>query len=283
MRTLILPLLFILALALPAAAKFTLNPDDNTLWIEDGADPIEFGPGTSDKTWQAEALQFLTLEGGGFMMRKPDDKRYAIGRYLPIDPAYPWFVMEVFDAYPTVGYRGLGWSFAEGGLGLGLGGQIKKGIYQYRPFCKKPDFKGRAYFRLDLHGWDVSVKYMKMVKQPDYQLLVGSPGGDLPDTFTLGDTAVFRFAMPEPAEDVTLRLLEDTYWLPNVDLNGEPLIQLYPLDEEMRVWQATVELKSGPAKKFDPGALLFRFQVLGGPLTYPVFVGNSATFDLTKP
>ncbi len=147
-----------------ASAKFTMNPDENTLWIEDGAAPIEFGP--AEKAWQADALQFLPLEGGGFMIHKPDEKRYALGRYLPIDPAYPWFEMEIFDAYPTTGYRGLGWHF-QGGLGMGFGGLIKPGLYLTRPFCTKPDFKGNAYWRMDAHGWDISVKSLKMVKQPE--------------------------------------------------------------------------------------------------------------------
>jgi hypothetical protein len=282
MARLILTLILVGTLAVGTAqAKFTLNPDDNTLWIEDGAAPIEYGPGASDKYWQQDALQLLPLEGGGFMLHKAPGQGEAIGRYLPVAPEYPWFVMEIPDAYPTLGYRGLNLHF-DGGLGMELGGLIKRGLYEYRPLSKTPERKGTSYWRLYLYGWDVTVKSMKMVKRPDYRLDVTTVDSDTPAAFQLGDTVVFRFSMPEPAEDVTLRVLNDDYWMGTVSLNSEPLVQLYPTDGEMRVWQATIQLKSGdPARKFDPGALLFRFQVLGGPLTYPVFIGNSAAFDLT--
>ena len=266
----------------PAAySEFRNIPNKNTLWIEDGK-KIKTGDKPSNLHWWAANSV------------RPADPGFAwagsTGRYLPVDPEFPYLVWEITDVKRI-------WTNANGGSGFtiypsitgnhvefAITSFIQKGIYVYKPFFTTPKSPG-VFFRFDLWGAELHMKYIAMGKSPKYNIEVTSPVLTSKKTLNLGDDVTFKVTMPEPTEDVTLTFF-DSYTMPQLKINGNQRLQLKPDKKDFRIWQATIKLESceGAARsvRFAPGLFIIKATVLGGGIHVPIWTCNHNELQFDK-
>ena len=266
-----------------ARADIIVNPDANTLWIEDGKN-IAAGDGPSSKHWQkAEGIDITSAADGGFTIASHGDQGTATGRYIAVDPAYPYLVWEISGVTPGEGYRGFVFRRGEKGApAINMVTNIETGIFV---LPDPVETAGGPYYRLDLRNAGVTFKYIKRVKQPDYMIRLSSPAFEK-GYVAPGDEVTFDVEMKEPAEDVTLSFF-DSYTMPQLKINGAQKLQLKPKDKnDLKLWTATIpiseisgdRLKSG--QQFGPGRILIKATILGGGIKVPLWTINPVEFRL---
>ncbi|HRU04842.1 MAG TPA: hypothetical protein P5137_03585 [Candidatus Brocadiia bacterium] len=269
-----------LALLSPAHAAVHLNPDPNTLWIEDGLS-IEAGPGTTDKHWSSDKMDFrLRPEGGLTFAASEEPKKTSTGRNLPVNKDYPYMVLEIVEvAKLPKGNRGFSAPkpFKPGFLGMGMGGDVQNGVWTFNMLAASPKFHPQEFYRLDCYGNQVTVKYIKMVREPDFLVQVDSPVLKTKDSIDIGDDITFRVKLKQDVEDVTVTLFH-AYRMLLVTLNGQTRFQLKPEGEEAKVWSCSVPLKTLQMDKnggpLNPGILVVKATILGGGPGVPVWGVN---------
>ncbi|OQC12642.1 MAG: hypothetical protein BWX73_02785 [Lentisphaerae bacterium ADurb.Bin082] len=233
--------LLLLAVAFPLLADFKENPDGNTLWLEDGVDISGW--------W--EGLKFAAHPEGGFTIAPGES--YNSGRYVPADPAYPWFCGEIVGYSMLEGYRGFG--FTGSGLtgGFGMIASPQTGIFAVKLTSDRP----RPFLRFDLHGLIVHFKYLKQVQKPEYRI----------ETKRIDDRLEIRVFLKEPAEDVMVRFY-DAYCMVMLRMNGEDKLQLLPTDENNPVeWSAQIPYPEVKTKS----DMLLKAVILGGEIKVPLW------------
>jgi hypothetical protein len=246
-----------------AHGEFVENPDDNTLWIENG-EAID--------GWR-EGLTFAPATPGFRIEADKDGKLYSSGRYVPLDAAYPWLTWRVrqYIPYPE-GYRGWTGPFLNsvGHTWLGQVTEMQEGIFAVNVAENAAKWPlPMDFMRLDLYGAVLVLDYIKMVREPADYVFIEIPdaakerGYIQPD-----DELTFRVKLAEPAEDVSLRFF-NSYTMPQVQLNASHSLQLRMPDEDKHDWRATVTLKSlegGSSEdgRFKPGSILVKAVILGG-------------------
>ena len=68
-----------------------------------------------------------------------DPKRYATGRYFPVNKDYPYLVFEIFDVRFSRGYRGfLLRPLFKDAVGIGMVTHIQRGIFAYPVLATAP-------------------------------------------------------------------------------------------------------------------------------------------------
>ena len=235
--------LLVLATTLLLLAEFKENPDENTIWLEDGVNISGWG----------EGLKFESHPEGGFTIAPGENKGYNAGRYVPANPEYPWFCGEIVGYSMLEGYRGFG--FTSGGVpsGFGMVASPQTGMFAVKLVSDKP----RPHLRFDLHGLVIHFKYLKQVQKPDYRI----------ETKRMDDRLEVRVFLKEPAEDVMIRFY-DSYCMPMLRLNGEDKLQLLPTDENNPVeWSAQIPYPEVKTK----GTMLFKAVILGGEIKVPLW------------
>ena len=79
-----------------ARAEFKMNPDSNTLWIEDGKNiktaNTNFGNG-----WNDTDVAITSNPDGGFYLEQKKQGKPQTGRMVPVSPEYPYVVYEVSE------------------------------------------------------------------------------------------------------------------------------------------------------------------------------------------
>ncbi|MCX5642890.1 MAG: hypothetical protein NTY10_06675 [Candidatus Omnitrophica bacterium] len=270
-------------------AKVIHNPDSNTLWIEDGI-KVETGIGQSADHWISEntTAEVKEAQGGGIIFNNIgiEANRYATGRYLPIDPAYPYITWEITNFKNADTSRSFNAAF-QGLLGMGISTYIPEGIYVYNPFVDKNQAKTVTHFRIDVSNCAVTFKYLKMVKVPENYIEVTSPAFSEKKRLDIGDSVTFKVILAKPAEDVSLTFF-DSYIMPQIKLNDSQILQLKPVEGNPAIWQATIKIDScegdnlAPGKQFDPGRFLIKAVVLGGGISVPIWTPNTYEFRLKK-
>jgi len=191
-----------------ANGDFLAKPDDNTLWIENGKNISSSAASGAADTWSGD-LQFTPLAGdGGFSVASPSHKQHLSFRYVPISADYPWLVFEItgFEQKPSY----TAWSFEIPNLRpFGQTASPRKGYYALNVFDGIPVAAGGAAYdtplRLYVYGLKIDLKYLKMVKTPDYCVEVTSAAFYAKKSFASGDELKFTVRMKEPAEDVSLQ------------------------------------------------------------------------------
>lgn len=230
-----LHLLLILA-TFPVFAEFKKNPDEGTLWLEDGVNISGWSKGL---LLEAHPEAGFTISPG---------EGYASGRYVPADPKYPWFTYEIVGYSMMDGYRGFVFSGS-----LGMVANPQTGIFA----TKRVTEGNTSYLRFDLHGLKIHFKYLKQVSKPDYYI----------ETKRMADKLDVRVFLKKPAEDVMVRFY-DAYHVSLLRLNNEDKLQLLPTDEENPLeWCAEIpypEIKT-------QGAILLKALILGGEIKVPLW------------
>ena len=232
-----------------ARAEFKMNPDSNTLWIEDGKNiktaNTNFGGG-----WNNTDVAVTSNPDGGFYLEQKKQGKPQTGRMVPVSPEYPYVVYEVSELEMKPGYHAL-WLPLLGSAMTVLEGNVQKGVFAvnyYENSKLKPDAK-QSFLGLHIHGLKVGFKYIKVVKVPDYYIKVESPAFAEKKYCAPGDKVKFTVYLKEEAEDVSLQFFRSTV-LP-LQINGSSKLQLLPVDGgNNKVWSAEITLKSiAPAKK----------------------------------
>jgi hypothetical protein len=262
--------------ASPGQGKLLPHPDANTLWLEDGKDIQLGGPPNSDAWWTG-GLEMKSLPEGGFLLRNTNGKDVSIGRYLPMDPAYPWLVWEVTNVKYFEGYRGEAMCFPSGQMPAGFAGFIYPGLFVVNPFQFDPKLaKSSPYCSIYLYDAELSFKYLKMVKKPDYFIEMDSPAVKTKGFASVGDEIRFRVPMAQDAEDVTLAFYAAADSGPTMEVTAGGLarLQLKPENENYKVWGGSLKLAPGAANDLALGKLLVKATILGGGLKVPLWTTN---------
>jgi hypothetical protein len=269
-------LLVCLLAASPGQGKLRPHPDANTLWLEDGKDIQLGGPPNSDAWWHG-GLEMKSLPEGGFLLRNTNGKDVSIGRYLPMDPAYPYLVWEVTNVKYFEGYRGEAMCFPSSQIPAGFAGFVYPGVFVVNPFQFDPKLaKSSPYCSVYVYDAELSFKYLKMVKKPDYFIEITSPAAKTKGLAEVGDEIRFRVQMAEDAEDVTLVFYAAIDSGPTQELavGGVTRLQLKPENENDKIWAGSLKLRPGAGNDFKPGQLLAKATILGGGLKAPLWTTN---------
>lgn len=287
MRKVLLSVLMVFVGGLIMRAEFIHNPDENTLWIEDGKN-IAVNPSRARRDVWGGGLAIKAREGGGFsfIFNPAERKKYANGIYVPVDPAYPYIVFEVMS------FKRLKWRHR--GFRFGAFAKAKRpcffmvdnpqsGIMVYKVFGDdKPPKKGYQFFRNDMDGLRVNFKYVKMVKVPENYIIIESEAITKNKVLTQGDEVKFIVKLKDPAEDVSLRFFR-AYLMRQVKLNGKDHLQLKPEDEDScKVWSAKVKIKSLSSRDLGGGKLLVKAVVLGGGINVPIWSPIMSPYKIRK-
>lgn len=267
---------FFATLSASSFAELKENPDENTLWIEDGKE-IKTGAGSGNH-WN-DAVKFTPLADGGFSM-EASGKASATGRYLPMSLEYPYIVFEISRVEKRSGYVAFNLPVIHGGtgmssVGIGMVSQPQTGIFTVNVFENGKLPLAKPYFRINEHNCTLDFKYLKCVKMPEnyIEMMPKQPS-------KIGDKITFKVHLAKPAEDVSLRFFYG-YTMPEIRINGEQSLQLKPENpDDPKVWTATVDYKSIDfSKKTDkdivPGGMLIKAVVLGSENNTPVWGTNN--------
>ncbi|MFA6104175.1 MAG: hypothetical protein WCV67_14465 [Victivallaceae bacterium] len=227
-------------------AEMIVNPDDNTLWIENGRD-IKNGSADAGDDWRAGVKLLPDPAGEGFIIdsNSDADKQCSSGRYVKVAPEYSWLVWEITAIAPIPGkYLGLAMPMMVGPISE-FAGNIPTGIFVRNINDRGGVTKENLCF-LSIYAYNskINVKYIKMVKKPDYCVEMKSDTAAKKQKIELGDNVTFKVCLKEPAEDVSLRF-HHVYTMPQLNVNGEQAVQLKAEDgSDGKIWSATVPLKS---------------------------------------
>jgi len=273
--------------------EVTKSPDAHTLWVANGVDE-KTGQGSSDKHW-ADGLDLKTGAGGSLVFcSTADPKRYATGRYFPVDPAYPYIVFEITDVQKKEGYRGfqLQAQFPNA-VSIGMVSHLQTGVFAYPILRGLKESEGmpanakQCWFRIDLHNSDVTIPCIKLMKEPENYISISSPAFEQKKKLEPGDDVTFTVKLKDSAEDVTLSFF-DSYTMPQLKFNGEQKLQLKPTGDDQKVWMATVKAQSigggalKPGEQFKSGRMLIKATLLGGAVKTPLWTTNMYEFAVRK-
>ena len=258
-----------------ASAELKQNPDENTLWIEDGKE-IKTGPGSGDY-WN-DAIKFTPLPDGGFSM-EAFGKADATGRYLPMSLNYPYVVFEISQVEKRPGYVGFGLPHLIGrncsAVGISIASQPQTGIFAVNAFENGKLADAISYFRININNCKLNFKYLKCVKVPEAYIEM------LPkETLKIGDKVTFKVHLAKPAEDVSLRFFFG-YTMPEIRINGEQSLQLKPENpDDPKIWTGTIDYKSidfylKKAQDVPPGGMLIKGIILGSENNAPIWGTNN--------
>jgi hypothetical protein len=270
------------ALCLPATtgtARLLHNPDANTLWIEDG-EAIEVGGADASLRWNTN-LGVAPAAGGGFVVGSRGDKQDCVQRYLLTDPAYPYLTWEIAAVVRGEGYQGFVMAWPESVFDMVS--HLQTGIFAV---AVRPD-KPNPMLGIYLYNSKITLKYLKLVKRPEYYIELSSPALKEKGRLDLGDALDFRVVMAQPAEDVTLTFFH-SYVMPQLRLNGEQKLQLKPADGNRNVWRGSLKVTSCEGhnlkrgEQFAPGKFLIKATILGGGLNVPLWTANAHEFHFNQ-
>lgn len=278
----------LIALCLPSGsrAEFVEMPDPNTLWIENGVE-IKAGPGSSNQQWMSN-FEVRPAKEGGFVLNSAGDQSDRMIRNVPYEPDFPYLVWEITEFIRGRGYQGFSVFLQESGQEHRLLMQtisiVQKGLFAVRTDAAPT----KPMLSLYLYNTELTLKYLKMVKTPDYSIELASPSFPSKSRLDLGDTLTCRVIMAQPAEDVSLTFYHG-YTMPQLRLNGEQQLQLEPEPGNPKIWRGSIRIGSceGHALKdgqpFGPGDFLVKATILGGGINIPLWTANSCEFHLNKP
>lgn len=232
-RSMVLAVLVVAGCLSVVRAELKKNPDENTLWIEDGVN-FKTGEGSSGKHWGGMPGQ--AAEDGGFTLSHKPKQGYSTGRYLPYDPAYPWAVWEISSvAYRKPEkqgahvYKAINFQVPFKQTSLSMVSHIKTGLFTVDISRALPEKPKTMYTRIYLYGSDVTFKYLKCVKAPATRIEVTSPQ-EVDGKIKQGDTVNVKVHLEKPAAAVTLDFYH-AYTMPQLEVDGARTLELKPEGE----------------------------------------------------
>jgi hypothetical protein len=262
--------------------KVIYNPDNNTLWIEDATN-VETGEVGKEGYWAGKYWAgSLEIESKENLLRikSPSINKECSGRVFKFDPEYPYLVWEINKVVYGEGYRGLGICFPHPVFQFVT--HFYPGIFVVNPFLSKKDIKDFEYCRIYLYNTEIYLKYIKMVKKPDYLIEINGPEIEKKGYAEPGDEINFKVILKEPAEDVSLTFY-DYYGTHETKINGSSFLQLKPEDDEQKIWSGKIKIENINKPSVDrkekndvflPSEFLIKATVLGGKINVPIWTAN---------
>ena len=264
----------VLAAAFAAQAKQLENPDDNTLWMEDGKD-IELSRDPGFRKWLSfpgkKEVEFKSKEDGkSFSLLAKDGAGRKTVTRVKLSREYPYLTFRITGFELLQGYRN--WTLHVNGLmGTSQVTSPQKGIYVFDLFQNAPEKSAAlkaSYLTIWLYNLRMDLDYIKLVKKPAYVIRVECADPEIKP----GSKVKFIAELEKEAEDVSISLSSD--YVHPVKLNNTNKIQLKPTDKTQKIWTAEIEIKNIGIKKARPRhKTLMKMDVLGGDLDEPVWVG----------
>lgn len=259
--------LFLFCLALTAEVIF--NPDDNTLWSEDGKS-FPLSEAVSAGAWQKTDMEFFCAdEQGVFGMGGSGTMKNT--RYFPVSKEYPWLELELQSITQYSGYKA--WTmFFRGGQGIGQVTHPQEGVYVHNIYATGDTKEsGMEYLAIYIYNLKLNMSRLRVLKKPDYYLTVESEAFEQRKSFAPGDSLDITVFMKEPAEDVMLRFV-DNYGVKQMRINKQDKLQLKPIDEADCIWQCKVQIEQlGSQSKYRAGQIMLKTIILAGGIDKPVW------------
>ena len=260
-----------LAGTLAAHAKQQINPDRNTLWMEDGKE-IQLSGKPVLSRWTTAGVEIKSkADGKGFSFYAKGGKDPKALTGIRFSPEYPYLTFRITGLDLLNRYRN--WTFIiNGWMTSSQAATPQKGIYVYDLFQNLPE-KAAAnptrYLTFFIYNLRMDLEYLTLVKKPPYVVRAESAGQEIKP----GSKVKFTAELEKEAEDVSISLI--TNGVPRtVKVNGKVKIQLKPVDKTQKIWSAEVEIKNiGIKKAMTRHKLFMKMDVLGGDLDEPVWVG----------
>ncbi|MCC6581653.1 MAG: hypothetical protein IT440_14570 [Phycisphaeraceae bacterium] len=227
-----------------AGAEWRDNPDNNTLWIEDGTD-IQTAPSQDASHWANTYLDVTAGESGGFSLCSPDNNHSGTAHGIAVDPAYPYLVWEIVLTKPTEGYQAFGVDLLDKGSTIfSLVGPLRPGIYSFQPLAALPDLKPhKTTLRISIYNNTVNFTSIQMVRKPEQFLELASPSFAGKQRLDPGDPLTFNLTLTEPADDVVVSYYKrDMYYFGHVlTIGGKLHCWLNPTDgSDRKIWSNTI-------------------------------------------
>jgi hypothetical protein len=286
MRKFSLTVLVLFLVGFAARAEFIHNPDENTLWIENGKNIAVDEKRAKRDVWGGGLPVKERGKGGfSFVFNTAERKKYSNGIYVPVDPDYPFLVFEIL-AFKRLQWKHRGFRFGAFQHSkrpcFFMVDNPQSGIIVYNVFGDEKIHKGYRYVRNDMDGLQVDFKYVKMVKKPDNYIIIESEAIKKNKVLANGDEVKFTVILKEPAEDVSLRFFR-AYLMRQLNLNGKDHLQLKPENEDScKVWSAKVKIKSLYGNRLGAGQLLVKAVVLGGGINVPIWTPLMSPYKACK-
>ncbi len=268
----------VFCLGLTLRAELLKNPDPNTLWIENGKNIRTDAKNGFNNAWYSnpsdpKCAKIESMpDGNGFSLSVPSGKLGQTYLAVPASPDYPYLTFRISAIEYFPGYRGWTCQISRTGFSVGQTSSPKPGIFTFNVYENAPEnsSKGFNYIRIYNNGMKTVFSGIKMVKKPDYYVEAQSDAFKNKKSFTVGDKVKFIVYLKEEAEDVSIRLVSEG--TPNViKINKADKIQLKPIDESQKIWEAEVEIKELHGAKSKRNAILMQAVVLGGELEVPIW------------
>lgn len=269
-----------LFLAPLASGRMIESPDDNTLWIEDGTD-IEFGPTSAENQWQTK-LQISAFPEGGFLIH-PGDEENGASRYVGTEPEYPHLVWKISDVAPPLeGYRQFMMA-SEGKPLFQMVTGIEGGIFVVPLHTETP----KTLLQIIIYNTEFKFDYLKLVRVPEYNILLSSPAFEGKKALELGDELTFRVTLPSSATDVSLEFYS-SHGMQLLTINDDQDLQLHSNDPKKLVWTGSLKMASCEGgdvdgQNYGPGTFIVKAIISGDSLISPVWTANSSEFNLGGP
>ena len=257
-------------------AKQLNNPDENTLWMEDGKE-IELSAKPDFNRWMEiqgnKRLEIIPKEDGkGFSMLAEDSAGRKTVTKVTLSPEYPYLTFRITGFDLLKGYRNWTVLMEIGGFGSSQVTAPQKGIFVYdlyQNISEQEKAKKTAYLHFYLYNLRMDLEYIKLVKKPDYVVRAECADPEIKP----GSIVKFTAELAKEAEDVSITMITAGQPRP-VKINDALKIQLNPVDKTRKVWSADVEIKSiDLPKEVKRHQLFMKMDVLGGDLDEPVWVG----------
>ncbi len=209
------------------------------------------------------------VEGGGFVLKT------QAAHQLTLHPG-AWLVFELADAKMIEQNKYTAWSLHchKEKYGYIVGGvhNMPLGLYTIKMTdLEKPITGGVIFYNYNLH---LTFKYVKMVQEPENSLCAIVPEGK--KILEVGDKITIVLKLKEPCEDVSCKLFQDRY---PFSLNGTDAVDLKAVDDDCKIWQADITIKSYHSKRpVGMRGIRIKASVLGGKLDMPIYGVIPAAF-----
>jgi hypothetical protein len=270
-------------------AEMQINPDANTLWMEDGKS-ITTGSTPAAASWTNTTVDVSGDANGGFTLTSKDNGG-TTNRIMAISPEYPYLVAKVagIEQIPNKRVQ-LNLCHIANANAVPCGfstkpviGTFISNIYMNSNLPLKSE---NRLFIFHVFGIKAKFDFVAMVKEPKNLLKISNLTTPDSKEFKVGDTAKFEVKLEKPAEDVVIKLYHN-YIMTPVNINGNNLLGLKAAEGDKKTWTLEIKLEElSPArlakgKQYDPGSLIIVAEVDDNPADN-LIINNSFNFNLVK-
>jgi hypothetical protein len=241
------------------------------VWSESGAN-LATSEEHSTKAWFSKGINVQKTEDDGLLFASRATK------YLTMLPDY-YVVFDLYKAKHTSGthkkYHAWSIHFAEVGKIAGNVTHAPEGLYT----VKLSDLSKKTWSSATLYNYnmDLYFRFIRLEKSPENLLEIELP--DNTQTLKEGDTVRILLKLKDPCEDVVCKWMIDQGTGPGpFSVNGTDTIELQPIDDDCKVWAATVTFKSFKRdRKIFKRQVMVKTTVLGGSLQTPLYTYMAAS------